>query len=232
MQLIRLCDSKIPNMHLLKYYVMQADRMLKEYSPQVETTFAAIPRNIRDIMGDTSTYDVAFDISPSLPQAKTPCSKLKARANDDDCADDLSLEESSDGNEEEEEEEMELDGSDNEYNFGAKDVPEDGDDITLYDPDGLTLTGRFMKLWQRSRENLLHVIACVAHILSPNPVVQAYTKENMVSADLNAAEFLIGKWLLPKNIVGNERDRMEAEMILDFHNEFSKYFCLKFFSHI
>ena len=155
---------------------------------------------------------------------------MKARANDEDCADELSSEESSD-DDEEEEEEIELEGSDDEYDFGAKDVPEDGDDITLYDPEGLTLTGRFMKLWQRSRENLLHVIARVAHILSPNPVVQAYTKENMVSADLNAAEFLIGKWLLSKNTVGDERDRMEAEMILDFNNEFSKYFCLLFLSH-
>ncbi len=83
MQLICLCDLKIPNMHLLKYYVMQADRMLKEYSPKVDMTYAVIPQNICDIIGDTSTYDVAFNISPSLPQVKPPWFKLKPKANDE-----------------------------------------------------------------------------------------------------------------------------------------------------
>lgn len=31
MRIVRLADSKQPNMHLLKYYVLQADRMLAEY---------------------------------------------------------------------------------------------------------------------------------------------------------------------------------------------------------
>jgi len=54
-------------------------------------------------------------------------------------------------------------------------------------------------------------------------------KNNMVAADMNAAEQLIVKWLLPKTVVGEERDRLEAEMILDFNNEFSEYFGLVFF---
>ncbi len=78
---------------------------------------------------------------------------------------------------------MEFECSDEEYDFRAKDVSENGDGMTLYDLEGLTITGCLVLLWKRSHEDLLHVIACLAHILSPNPVVQAYTKENMVSAD-------------------------------------------------
>ncbi len=44
MQLIRLADSKRPNMHLLKYIVLQTDRMLMEYGPKIEMTYEASPR--------------------------------------------------------------------------------------------------------------------------------------------------------------------------------------------
>lgn len=220
MQLIRLCDSKVPNMHLLKYFVMQADCMLMEYGPKIETTFAAIPKNIRDIMGDAEDYNVGFEELPS-DQLKTPRAKLMSKGNDDD--EDSSIDESSD-----EEEEMEELKSDGEYQLM---VEEDdwGDDLILTDPEGVSVTGRFLAAWKISRSDLLHVIARVAHILSPSPIVQAYVKNHMVAADMNAAEQLIVKWLLPKTVVGEERDRLEAEMILDFNNEFSEYFGLVFF---
>ena len=207
-------------MHLLKYFVMQADRMLMEYGPKIETTFAAIPKNIRDIMGDAEDYNVGFEELPS-DQLKTPRAKLMSKGDDDD--EDSSIDESSD-----EEEEMEELKSDGEYKLM---VEEDdwGDDLILTDPEGVSVTGRFLAAWKISRNDLLHVIARVAHILSPSPVVQAYVKNNMVAADMNAAEQLIVKWLLPKTVVGEARDRLEAEMILDFNNEFSEYFGLVFF---
>ncbi len=36
MHLVRLADSKIPNMHFLKYDVLQSDQMLEKYLPKVE----------------------------------------------------------------------------------------------------------------------------------------------------------------------------------------------------
>ncbi len=119
----------------------------------------------------------------------------------------------------------ELESSDNEFQFEVEDVPEDGDDLVLSDPNGVTNTGRFLHAWKITCDDLL-----VAFFLSFSPAVQAYVKKYMVMADMNAANYLIVKWLLPKNVVGDERDRLEANMILDFNNEFIKYFGLVFYS--
>ncbi len=102
MRFIHLCYSKVPNRHILKYFVLQAVCMLQEYDPKIETTYAALPKNIWDIIGDTSNCDVAFDKESPPPEAlKIPQAKLKTNGKVDN-NNDSSLMESS-----EEEEEVE-----------------------------------------------------------------------------------------------------------------------------
>ncbi len=63
-------------MHLLKYFVLQADQMLLEYREQIESTYFNIPQDVKNIMGDISKYNVDFDSNISLCSEKIPHSKL------------------------------------------------------------------------------------------------------------------------------------------------------------
>ncbi len=51
---------------------------------------------------------------------------------------------------------------------------------------------------------MLHVVFQVAHILSPHPVVQDFVKSSTGTAGKNAEEYLITKWLIPKNCVAKK----------------------------
>ncbi len=163
-----------------------------------------------------SKYNVNFDDNSSPPFDKNPQSLVKKKSSVmDEEVQNLSSIESSVGGEESDEELEDCNEDE------AKDVPiEDSDDLVLSDPQGNTLTGRFMLNWNKRHKYLLHVIAQVAHILSPNPVVQEFVKNCEVAAGKNAAEHLIKKWIVPTNLVGNERDEKEASMIDLFHQEF------------
>ena len=176
-------------MHLLKYFVLQADRMLMEYGPKIEVTYASIPQNVKNIMGDTSKYNVDFDDDSSPPSDKKPWSLVKKKSSVmDEEVEDLSSVESSVGGEESDEEYEDCNEDE------AEDVPiEDGNDLVLSDPEGNTLAGHLMLNWNKRRKYLLHVISQVAHILSPNPVVQEFVKNGEVVAGKNAAEHLIKK---------------------------------------
>ncbi len=66
MRLVRLAGSKIRNIYLLKYYVMQSDWMLQKYLPKVDLSYAKIPHHIRAIMGNTMTYAVKSQHQKSL----------------------------------------------------------------------------------------------------------------------------------------------------------------------
>ncbi len=69
----------------------------------------------------------------------------------------------------------EIEGGDEDKEADA--VPQDdGDDLVLSDPKGLTLSGCLVGNWKISRKYLLHVIAQLAHILTHHPVVQAFVK--------------------------------------------------------
>jgi len=42
MRLVCLADSKLPCLHLLKYFVLQADCMMKEHLPKIELAYSYI----------------------------------------------------------------------------------------------------------------------------------------------------------------------------------------------
>ncbi len=216
MRLVRLADSKIPNMHLLKYYVLQSDRMLEKYLPKVELSYASIPHHIRAIMGDTSAYQIEFD--PPPPPKKTPRMRLESKSmgTNDDITSDLS------SNEEEEEENYDEEvESDTESDIN--DVSDPGDNIEVVDSVGHTLTGRIMLAWKASRADLLHDFACVAFLFSPNPTVQEYVVKNHVQADNDAAERLIAKWLIPESTLGTEQSQLMASLVTTLWKEWGKF---------
>ncbi len=66
---------------------------------------------------------------------------------------------------------------------------------------------------------LLHVVQA-AHILTPHPVVQAFVKKSTGAVGMNASDYLIKNWLIPKHFVGQEKVEKEASMIHLFHQEF------------
>ncbi len=50
--------------------------------------------------------------------------------------------------------------------------------------------------------------------------IDDYKADNNASKDNSAAEYLIKKWIIPKHLVGEEREEKEASMIDLFHQEF------------
>ncbi len=62
----RLKESQY--IHLLKYFVMQADCMLMKYGPEIELVYASIPQNVKNIMGDIFKYTISFNNNTPLPQ--------------------------------------------------------------------------------------------------------------------------------------------------------------------
>jgi len=62
--------------------------------------------------------------------------------------------------------------------------------------------------------------------LSPDPVVQNHAKDYSTSIDRNAAEYLIKKWLIPEDAVGNDRLSLLADKCLMFwkeHDDFKSH---------
>lgn len=57
---------------------------------------------------------------------------------------------------------------------------------------------------------LQHVTLCVAYLCSPDPVFQNDAKDHSTRQDRNAAEYLIKKWIIPEDVVGNDRLLMLA----------------------
>ncbi len=86
-----------------------------------------------------------------------------------------------------------------------------------------------MLLWKRSKEDLLHVIAHLAHSLSCH--VGLYKR---IYGFIRHECSRVPDWEVAhaSKIVRDERDKLEAEMILNFNNEFSKYFLLYSFYFI
>ncbi len=70
MRFVLLADSKIPCMHLLKYFLRQEDCMMREHLQKVELAYYAIPPHIRTIMGDPSNYDIMH--TDTTPSKKVP----------------------------------------------------------------------------------------------------------------------------------------------------------------
>ncbi len=70
MRLVCLADSKLPCMHLLKYFLHQEDCMMREHLQKVELAYYAIPPHIRTIMGDPSNYDIMH--TDTTPSKKVP----------------------------------------------------------------------------------------------------------------------------------------------------------------
>ncbi len=58
--------------------------------------------------------------------------------------------------------------------------------------------------------------------------LKAFVKHNTGEVGMNALEYLIKKWLIPKHLVGQEKIEEEASMIHLFHQEFGSViiFCL------
>ncbi len=54
--------------------------MMMEYGPEIQISYASIPQNVKNIMGDTSKYTVNFDDGSPPPQDKNKkvCNKLKS----------------------------------------------------------------------------------------------------------------------------------------------------------
>ncbi len=67
----------------MKYFVLQADCMLMEYGEQFESTYFNIPKNVKNIMGDPSKYNVNLDSNVFSPSEKVPCSKLMMKGSTD-----------------------------------------------------------------------------------------------------------------------------------------------------
>ncbi len=66
MRLVCLADSKLPCMHLLKYFMVQPDCMMKEHLPKIELAYSAIPPHMITIMGNALNYDFMYiKITPS-----------------------------------------------------------------------------------------------------------------------------------------------------------------------
>lgn len=75
---------------------------------------------------------------------------------------------------------------------------------------------------EKSSRYLFLVLAQVVHFLSPYPVVQVFVKKRTGTVDMNASEYLIKKWLIPRHFVGQMKVEKEASMIHLFHQEFDK----------
>ncbi len=63
--------------------------------------------------------------------------------------------------------------------------------------------------WKVSHKYLLLDIAQVVQILNPNSVVQAFVEKDTGAVGVNALEYLIKRWLIPKHLVGQEKIEKE-----------------------
>ena len=52
MRIVHLADCCAPGMDKLKYYVLQADRVLKEQLPKIDIAYAALASNYKAVMTD------------------------------------------------------------------------------------------------------------------------------------------------------------------------------------
>mmetsp|Transcript_13597 Transcript_13597/g.28720 ORF Transcript_13597/g.28720 Transcript_13597/m.28720 type:complete len:120 (-) Transcript_13597:50-409(-) len=106
-------------MHLLKNCVLQANRMLMEYGEQIKSTYFNIPQSVKNIMGDTSKYNVDFDSNISPHSEKVPHSNLLMKGSTEKVeVEELPRQESSVEGREDSDEEIEGDDKDE----GAKGI--------------------------------------------------------------------------------------------------------------
>ncbi len=210
MRIVRLADCRTPGMDKLKYYILQADRILKEELPKIDIAYASLASTYKAVMTDDSIYEIGDIV---LPQRK-----LKMADNDIDDEDEYA--------------EGDADSDDND-SIDNEDGDEDNvdlptsDDISLDDDEGVTFAGRILGLWKQRRPKLLHDYARVGYILSPHPVIMKHSRDNMSMEDKEATKRLITKLFIPVNVVGEDRISLQAKLIHQFWKEYGmSNFCV------
>jgi len=217
MRIVRLADCREPAMDKLKYYVLQADRVLKEQLPKIDIAHSALASNYKSIMTDDTIYEIGDVILPKKKFGKSE------KSNEDDDVED----EYTDDDEDEEEDGF----SDDEDRSNGEDdnVGLLSDDISINDNEGVTFAGRILSLWKQRRPKLLHDYARVGYLLSPHPVIMMHAKQNMALEDKEAVKRLITKLFIPTSTVGEARVTLQAKLIHQFWKEYGMCDCLHLF---
>ncbi len=198
MRIVHLADCQAPGMDKLKYYVLQADRVLKEQLPKIDIAYAALASNYKAIMTDNTIYEIGDVVMPQKKLAKLEEIETK--------------DEFSDGDDEDEQD-------DNDHSSIGKELEIDGlnlDGISLDDDKGVTFAGCILALRKQRQSKMLHDYSRVGYLLSPHPVIMKHARDNLALEDKEAVKRLITKLFIPTSVVGDAQITLQARLIHQF----------------
>ncbi len=80
------------------------------------------------------------------------------------------------------------------------------------------MTHQIMTFWFKRQPKLIHDYNLVGYVLSPHPQIMNDARERMLDSPIysDAIERLIGKLLVPENLISTERKECLVEMTTKF----------------